>query len=262
MGAYVLRKIFARTKDKQKKKEIKKDVIQMKKMICMLIALLLLATPAAAAPSDWATAEIEAARATGTMAIHPNFEETWQENTTRAEFAWMAVQLMRLTLGYSEEELRAYVDSVEYTVASYTTDEALFAGEKTGAAAFTDTDDPYVLLAADIGIVQGRGDGIFDPYGAVTRQEAAVMLLRTYAAYSYSLSFQPKNEYADAAGIASWANLAVRFVTKNGVMQGVGDNQFAPSAAYTHEQTVLTFLRLTGLEGWQGNPGLFKAKTA
>ncbi len=231
----------------------------MKKLLCVLLSVMLLGSVAYAAPSEWAQAEIETARMTGTMAIHPDFEASWQGNTTRAEFAWMAVQLLRLTLGYSEEELRGYADTMNRKVASYKDEQSLFSGEKTAPAAFTDTADPNVLLAADIGIVEGRGDGTFDPAGFVTRQEAALMLLRTYASYSYALSFLPKTGYADAEAVAPWAELAVRFVTKNFVMQGVGENQFAPGAYYTHEQTVLTFLRLTRMEGWKENPGLYKA---
>ncbi len=35
-------------------------------------------------------------------------------------------------------------------------------------------------LAYYLGLVEGRGDGSFDPDGLITRQEAAVMLTRAY----------------------------------------------------------------------------------
>lgn len=49
---------------------------------------------------------------------------------------------------------------------------------------FKDIDHPDVNFAYAYGIVQGRGDGIFDPYAPITREEAAVMLYNTYLAYA------------------------------------------------------------------------------
>ena len=51
-----------------------------------------------------------------------------------------------------------------------------------GAGVFTDTPDwaeGYINLCASLGIIAGRGNGIFDPNATVTTSEAAAMFLRT-----------------------------------------------------------------------------------
>ena len=81
-----------------------------------------------------------------------------------------------------------------------------------------------VLWASDSKIVSGKGDGIFDPNGAVTRQELANMM-QNYAKYigrnvsaSYSLS-----KFADANDVASWATDAVKWACANGIINGSSD---------------------------------------
>jgi len=231
----------------------------MKKLLCMLIPVLLLGMTAFAAPSDWAVAEVEEAVLQGFVPAY--FNENWQANITRAEFAEIAVHFLAAKLSYAEADFAHYVNSQPYKVNTYTNDTALFMIPRTESGTFTDTDSPYVWIAANIGIVTGRGNGIFDPDTGITRQEAALMLLRTYAAYSYSLSFDAQLTFADAAEIAPWASLGVRFATKEKVMQGTSETTFSPLASYTREQAVLTFLRLGQNTEWMQNPGFYRAYT-
>lgn len=229
----------------------------MKKVLCILISVLLLGLPVSAAPSDWAAAEVGEAVSQGFVPAY--FNENWQANITRAEFAEIAVHFLAAKLSYAEADFANYVNSQPYKVNTYTDDTALFMIPRTESGTFTDTDSPYVWIAANVGIVTGRGGGIFDPDTGITRQEAALMLLRTYAAYSYSLSFDAQLSFADTASIAPWASLGVRFVTKENVMQGTSENTFSPLAPYTREQAVVTFLRLGKNTEWMQNPGFYRA---
>lgn len=107
-------------------------------------------------------------------------------------------------------------------------------------------DDPmYAGIAQIIGIINGRTETTFDPYGEITRQEAAVMLARTYCVYSGT---RPENTdmspYSDQAEIADWARDAIAMVTALGVMNGVQPETFDPNGKYTVEQSITTLVRL------------------
>ena len=78
-----------------------------------------------------------------------------------------------------------------------------------------------VLWASESKIVSGKGNSIFDPDGAVTREELAIMM-QNYAKYigknvsaSYDLS-----RFADANEVDWWATDAVKWACANGVIKG------------------------------------------
>ena len=99
-----------------------------------------------ASPSGWAKDEVEKALLAGFV---PEYLTNYRENITRRD-------------GYAYDEFSDMVIS------------------KTGGVKFDDTDDPDILLAARIGIVEGVGDGKFLPDKDITREQAATMLYRTY----------------------------------------------------------------------------------
>lgn len=173
-------------------------------------------------PSSWAEDEIAGAIEKGL--VPEDMQCFYKSNITRAEFARLAVILCAKYEGISEENLL-----LRYPQQNI----------------FNDTNDKYILCAASMGIIAGRGNGIFDPDSAITREEAAKMLYFTYISSESDIS--AKNiglTYADRDKISLWALDSVGFVTASGVMNGVGDNKFDPSGLYTREQAYLTFLRL------------------
>ena len=94
-----------------------------------------------------------------------------------------------------------------------------------------------------MGIVNGVGNGNFNPNGQLTREQAAVMLARLANVIGQPLP-QSTPTFADNAQISSWAFEAVGQAQAVGIMGGVGDNRFAPSGDYTREQSIVTILRL------------------
>ena len=113
----------------------------------------------------------------------------------------------------------------------------------TGRVTFTDTTDPNVEKAVYLGIASGVGDGKFNPSGALTREQAAVMLSQLADALGMPLpDAQP--DFADTAAVSSWAKPFVGKVKAAGIMSGVGDNKFDPAARYTREQSIITALKL------------------
>ena len=172
--------------------------------------------PAGDQPSSWAAPQVNEAIAAG---IVPDaLQSGYTRPATRAEFCALAVELYETVTGT----------------------------EITQRATFTDTDDLNVQKMAGLGVVNGVGDGTFDPDGTLTREQAATMLVRLAEAMGHPLP-EGTSAFTDNASIASWAVDAVGRAQAAGLMGGVGDNTFSPQGSYTVEQSILTALRLYDL---------------
>lgn len=171
-----------------------------------------------AVPSSWARAEVDKAVAAGL--IPEEIQGDYGSNITREEFSEIAVRLY----------------------------EAL-SGKKTvtgGESPFVDTQNPKVLIANDLGIVKGIGDGKFAPYDAITRQEISVMLYRALKAAKpgYDFSASISHIFTDNAEISTWAREAVSYLYGIGVVNGVGENQFSPRSKTSREEAVVLANRM------------------
>ncbi|MBP1925312.1 hypothetical protein J2Z76_001171 [Sedimentibacter acidaminivorans] len=194
----------------------------MKKVLVILVTLIFITSTTVSAggwdfsnSSDWAIEELENAMING---IAPMEYDNYQRNITRAEFAELVMNLFYQTTGaYSEP-------------ASYST--------------FTDTEDNNILMAFKLGIIKGKGNGMFAPNDAVTRQEMAIMMKRaidsmgiTYTAADGVLTV------SDKANVASWAVDGVDFAFDKGFMKGDGIN-FNPLDTTPIEQGVIIINRV------------------
>ena len=66
------------------------------------------------------------------------------------------------------------------------------------------------------------GKTVFDPNGAVTREQIAAMLYRYAKFNGASVSAQPSlAAYPDASSVASWASEAMNWLVANGVINGM-----------------------------------------
>jgi hypothetical protein len=91
----------------------------------------------------------------------------------------------------------------------------------------------------------GSGSGSFDPDREITRQEICVILER-YARYA-GLNLKEITEgiaSLDEDKISSWANDAVGFVRRAGLMRGDDRNCFNPLAPATRAEVATVFKRL------------------
>jgi hypothetical protein len=115
-----------------------------------------------------------------------------------------------------------------------------------------DTNDPAILEVAELGIAGGVGNDKFEPAREIARQEAAVMLNRTWEVLNGRLDLPESLSGTSRAYIpmyfdkkpASWASEAVQKVNLLGVMTGTSRNSFSPGALYTREQAFVTATRL------------------
>ena len=169
--------------------------------------------PAGDTPSSWAVENVNTAVEAGI--VPETLQSAYTQATTRAEFCALAVELYETVMGT----------------------------EITERATFSDTTDVNVEKMAGLGVVNGVGDGKFDPSASLTREEAATMLSRLANVMEKPLTAGTAS-FADNASISSWASEAVGQVQASGIMNGIEGNQFAPSDPYTREQSIVTMLRL------------------
>ena len=95
---------------------------------------------------------------------------------------------------------------------------------------------PYVDTAAAYGIVNGVGDGKFNPDGRITVQEAAAMTARAAALCGIDTALQDADaalaSYKDASGVASWAKASVAFCAASGLWAS-GETALTPTRQIT-----------------------------
>ncbi len=174
--------------------------------------------PASDEPSGWAAEDVQ--RAVESGIVPENLQSAYTQATTRAEFCALAVELYESVMG---EEI-------------------------TERATFTDTDDINVQKMAGLGVVNGMGEGRFEPDSALTREQAATLLSRLAAAMDKPFESSDPT-FADNGSVSDWASAAVGEMQKSGVMGGVGEGMFDPKGSYTREQSIITMLRTLDIVG-------------
>lgn len=144
-------------------------------------------------PGQWYYPEVETALAHGVLTDEGDRFRP-EEPITRQEMAELLVK----ALGFGE--LAEWADSLECPFSDVT--------EGKG----------YISLAFDFGMVNGTGDGRFNPGGTATREEVAAILVRVYQRYSSRLewlhgfyavrSYEQLGLTADMDGVSlGWATL-------------------------------------------------------
>lgn len=97
----------------------------------------------------------------------------------------------------------------------------------------------YVGAAYEAGIVQGAGEGSFNPDAAITREEMAAMLLRAYRLTNGPIAVEPEaSTFADEESISKWAKESVAAAQQLQLLNGRGQNLFAPQANLTRAEAV------------------------
>lgn len=117
-----------------------------------------------------------------------------------------------------------------------------------GTASFTDINDSFakdaILKLADAGILNGVGNGKFNPTGQIERQDFAIILAKALnldtasAPATATFSDIPKDHYAFAA---------VEACVKAGLIKGVGDGQYGNGTNLSREDMAVMFGRALNL---------------
>lgn len=185
--------------------------------------------PAQSEMDSWAYAEVTAAIEEDLVPTY--LQNLYLNNINRDEFCDLTIQALEevldqdiedIVLKQTGKDLYAWID--EYP--------------------FKDTTNSNAIAAYALGIVSGRGNGVFDPYATITRQEAAAFLMRSAKVLGMDTSKVESASFADGDKVGVWFTDAVNFVYQINVMSGTGSNNFSPLGTYTREQSYIAIYRL------------------
>ena len=183
---------------------------------------------------DWAIAEVKEAVQNNIIPIA--LTENYSQTITRENFCLLISQMLA--------QIQAPGSSSDVIDISENLKQLLY--EKTGSSeaenVYTDSDNFFVNGLSALGIINGRGNGIFDPDGAISREEAAKILYQ--AAGLFMELPQGDVYYNDFDRISPWAVEAVIWAKIVNVMQGVGGGYFEPQGTFTVEQAIASTVRL------------------
>jgi len=162
-----------------------------------------------------------------------NLQKNYKHIMTREEFCQIALQL--------------YLNRRGKTFDEFVEENGIIFNDNV----FNDTKNRYILLAYNLGIIKGMGNGLFDPQAPITRQQAAVLLNNLYIRQSVNAEIKARKKYDDDDIIADWAKNSVYKMSaleidgKNmSVLEGVGNNRFNPLGFYTGQESIATILRI------------------
>ncbi len=150
-------------------------------------------------------------------------------------------------------DLTKPITRAEFAAVSVKVFEALTSTKATPVAnnPFTDTKDAEVLKALNVGVTNGVSATKFEPDTLLNREQAATMLTRVYKkvalsgwtletdgsfADAFKKLFTAPAAFADDKNISAWAKDSVYFMASKGIINGVGNNTFAPRAVTSAEQ--------------------------
>ena len=119
---------------------------------------------------------------------------------------------------------------------------------------FTDTDksewySKYLFAAHNAGLITGREDGSFGIGETLTRQDMAAMVYRVLSKNSQSAEVTYKPDFEDYDSISEYARESVAALSQLGIINGMDNNRFAPSATATRAQAAQIICKLMKLEG-------------
>ena len=113
---------------------------------------------------------------------------------------------------------------------------------------FTDKDkivnQDAVAVTAEIGVFDGYENGSFGPENVVTRAEMAVIICTML--YGAGVNVNQFAETSVFTDVPDWAEGYVNLCASLGIVAGVGDGKFDPSATVTTAQAVLMLCRTLG----------------
>ncbi|MGO4497188.1 S-layer homology domain-containing protein [Paenibacillus sp. 2RAB27] len=164
----------------------------------------------------WAEVNIKQAVSKGIVSGYPDGTFKPNHTVTRAEFA---VMLMNTLKPQGEGVALSFTDTA-----------------KIGSWALK-----AITQAVQAGIIHGYEDGSFRPDAEITRAEVATMLAN---AMGLAVDAESTTDFTDDNDVPAWSKGAVAAMKKQGLIEGKGANQFAPTDSTTRAEAVTVLLRL------------------
>lgn len=172
--------------------------------------------------SDWAKKEVEKAAASGI--IPKNLGVDYTKPITREKFCEIA-----------------YLAALKLTKFSV----------KNVESHFQDTNSEAVMALYNADVIKGTDAAHFSPDKEISREESAVIVHRLSRYLKIKTDdtdykmISKEYLFSDHENISDWAKQACYSLKRSNVMNGIGNNLFAPEGTYTIEQALAVILRIT-----------------
>lgn len=166
----------------------------------------------------WAGRQIQVVAAKGAIEGVGNSKFAPKTNVTRAEFAKMLVRALNLENSTATENFSDVSSTAWYA--------------------------PYVAVAAEKGIIQGRTSTTFDPTATITRAEMATLISRALKLTHPDAKTDASalNKFTDAAKINATLKDGVAFAASNNLVIG-NAGKFNPSNTATRAEAAVIIYR-------------------
>lgn len=172
---------------------------------------------------NWAVESVETAMEKGIVpdeGVYGFVEADLTENITRSEFAALVVELYETISGQALEAGRHPFEDVIYMNQDYVISKAYAAG-----------------------LINGVSETSFAPEALLTREQASTILYRVYEKLGKG-GEASASLFADDDQISDWAKKPVYFMADKGILQGMGENAFAPKLNTQKQQAIVIALRM------------------
>ena len=181
--------------------------------------------PSDSKPSSWAEVEVNAAIAAGL--VPQGLQGNYQSDVSRGDVAAMFINLIEKVC---DQTIDDFMDAK---------------GVEINDGAFTDTADRAVLAANALGIINGVGEGLFDPGGTLKRAQIAAIINRAARALDINTEGYP-HSFSDVEG--HWSDAELGWPASLGIINGYEDGTFRPEGNLTTEQAIaITYRAFTVL---------------
>ncbi|MGI2295304.1 S-layer homology domain-containing protein [Paenibacillus sp. GXUN7292] len=97
-----------------------------------------------------------------------------------------------------------------------------------------------IAQAVEAGIINGYTDGTFRPNAKISRTEMVLMAVR---ALKLNAEAVEQTSFKDDSDIPQWAKASVEAAIKEGLVNGIGANRFAPNHTATRAESVTLLLK-------------------
>lgn len=180
-------------------------------------------SPADSKVSSWAQADYTKAKANGIIGYQ--FDRSYQRPINRMEFTEMAVHMIETVLGRD-----------------------LYTEVRGGKSPFNDVDNWNITWAKQNGIINGTSPNTFSPTASITREQAAMLILRVYEKINELKETKGSegsvltSPFEDDRKISPWVKKQVYQAASLSLMNGMANNQFNPKGNLTFEQTYVLLL--------------------
>ena len=163
--------------------------------------ILLIGNLTYASPSLWAEEEVERAES---LNLLPNrVKGNYQRDITREEFCSLVVRLYQVIAGVELDNINI--------------------------KPFVDTNNPDVLKAYDLGIINGIGNSRFAPEEPVNREQIATMFFRMLSVIDEDIFYQNyRFPFKDIGATSDWSMNAIGFMNQKSIIKGYPDDEFKP----------------------------------